>query len=104
MILVALAISNLTINFGEKEIKKTVLGIFYIASKTVGDLAPLQWSVSYCVQVKDRSTSIGLKFQVGMKLEAIDPLNLATICVATVTKVRSSHTAFHENNVLSHPG
>ncbi|XP_050521898.1 polycomb protein Sfmbt-like [Daktulosphaira vitifoliae] len=26
-------------------------------------------------------------FQVGMKLEAIDPLNLATICVATVMKV-----------------
>ncbi|XP_064607601.1 MBT domain-containing protein 1-like isoform X2 [Liolophura sinensis] len=29
----------------------------------------------------------GLKFQVGMKLEAIDPLNLATICVSTVMKV-----------------
>lgn len=28
-----------------------------------------------------------LKFREGMKLEAIDPLNLATICVATVTKV-----------------
>lgn len=26
-------------------------------------------------------------FQVGMKLEAIDPLNLASICVATVMKV-----------------
>ena len=31
----------------------------------------------------------GVKFQVGMKLEAIDPLNLATICVATVTKVQA---------------
>ncbi|XP_005093400.1 MBT domain-containing protein 1 [Aplysia californica] len=29
----------------------------------------------------------GLAFQVGMKLEAIDPLNLSAICVATVTKV-----------------
>lgn len=29
----------------------------------------------------------GLKFQVGMKLEAIDPLNLSAICVATVMKV-----------------
>ncbi|KAH6936687.1 hypothetical protein HPB50_020594 [Hyalomma asiaticum] len=28
-----------------------------------------------------------LKFKEGMKLEAIDPLNLSTICVATVTKV-----------------
>lgn len=26
-------------------------------------------------------------FAVGMKLEAIDPLNLSTICVATVMKV-----------------
>ncbi|GFQ64539.1 MBT domain-containing protein 1 [Trichonephila clavata] len=29
----------------------------------------------------------GLKFKEGMKLEAIDPLNLSTICVATVTEV-----------------
>ncbi|XP_059152588.1 MBT domain-containing protein 1-like isoform X2 [Physella acuta] len=29
----------------------------------------------------------GLAFQVGMKLEAIDPLNLSAICVATVMKV-----------------
>ena len=28
-----------------------------------------------------------LKFEQGMKLEAIDPLNLGTICVATVMKV-----------------
>lgn len=28
-----------------------------------------------------------LKFKEGMKLEAIDPLNLSTICVATVTQV-----------------
>ncbi|ESO95252.1 hypothetical protein LOTGIDRAFT_144696 [Lottia gigantea] len=34
---------------------------------------------------KDPKTN--LKFQVGMKLEAIDPLNLSAICVATVTKV-----------------
>ena len=30
----------------------------------------------------------GLKWTSGMKLEAIDPLNLASICVATVMKVR----------------
>lgn len=35
-----------------------------------------------CVQVP-----AGGGFTVGMKLEAIDPLNLATICVATVMKV-----------------
>uniref|UniRef100_A0A0B7B795 FCS-type domain-containing protein n=1 Tax=Arion vulgaris TaxID=1028688 RepID=A0A0B7B795_9EUPU len=29
----------------------------------------------------------GLTFQVGMKLEAIDPLNLSAICIATVMKV-----------------
>ena len=29
----------------------------------------------------------GAKFQVGMKLEAIDPLNLSAICVASVMKV-----------------
>lgn len=28
-------------------------------------------------------------FQVGMKLEAIDPLNLASICVATIMKVNN---------------
>lgn len=31
------------------------------------------------------------KFEEGMKLEAIDPLNLSTICVATVTKVLRSN-------------
>ncbi|XP_064636083.1 MBT domain-containing protein 1-like isoform X2 [Lineus longissimus] len=29
----------------------------------------------------------GIRFEVGMKLEAIDPLNLSSICVATVMKV-----------------
>lgn len=33
------------------------------------------------------SISYKTGFQVGMKLEAIDPLNLASICVATVMKV-----------------
>ncbi len=37
-------------------------------------------------QTKDLGN--GLKFQAGMKLEAIDPLNLSCICVATVRKVR----------------
>lgn len=32
-----------------------------------------------------------LRFREGMKLEAIDPLNLAAICVATVTKVLRNH-------------
>jgi len=30
---------------------------------------------------------MGGQFKAGMKLEAVDPLNLATICVATVMKV-----------------
>ena len=33
------------------------------------------------------SNSSGLKFKEGMKLEAVDPLNLDTICVATVVRV-----------------
>jgi hypothetical protein len=37
--------------------------------------------------MKDPPVCNGLKFQSGMKLEAIDPLNLSTICVATVMKV-----------------
>ena len=36
-------------------------------------------------QVKDPPH--GVTFSVGMKLEAIDPLNLSAICVATVMKV-----------------
>ncbi|KAK6976280.1 MBT domain-containing protein 1 [Biomphalaria glabrata] len=36
---------------------------------------------------KCRDPPHGLSFQVGMKLEAIDPLNLSAICVATVMKV-----------------
>ena len=33
-----------------------------------------------------------MSFKEGMKLEAIDPLSLASICVATVKKVRQMHT------------
>lgn len=33
------------------------------------------------------TSSAGSYFSVGMKMEAVDPLNLATICVATVMKV-----------------
>lgn len=40
------------------------------------------------VQVKEVDQS-GSWFQDGMKLEAIDPLNLSAICVATVRKVRT---------------
>ncbi|XP_069381600.1 MBT domain-containing protein 1-like isoform X2 [Paralichthys olivaceus] len=39
-----------------------------------------------CVQVKEVDQS-GSWFEDGMKLEAIDPLNLSAICVATVRKV-----------------
>lgn len=41
--------------------------------------------IIFFFQMKDPPN--GLKFQVGMKLEAIDPLNLSAICVATVMKV-----------------
>lgn len=41
------------------------------------------------VQVKEVDQS-GPWFEDGMKLEAIDPLNLSAICVATVRKVRSN--------------
>lgn len=44
--------------------------------------------LSACVyQVKDVDQN-GDWFKDGMKLEAIDPLNLSAICVATVRKVR----------------
>ena len=45
--------------------------------------------VSKCVfsLFQPKSSPEGYKFQVGMKLEAIDPLNLSAICVATVMKV-----------------
>lgn len=33
----------------------------------------------------------GSFFEEGVKLEAIDPLNLGSICVATVQKVRQRH-------------
>lgn len=38
-------------------------------------------------------------FEVGMKLEAIDPLNLGNICVATVHKV--SKTLFRTDSLHS---
>ena len=41
------------------------------------------------LQVKEVDQS-GSWFEDGMKLEAIDPLNLSAICVATVRKVRRS--------------
>ena len=41
--------------------------------------------------MKEPPTINGMKFQVGMKLEAIDPLNLSSICVATVMKVINLH-------------
>lgn len=44
-------------------------------------------SVCVPVQVKEVDQT-GSWFEDGMKLEAIDPLNLSAICVATVRKVR----------------
>lgn len=42
----------------------------------------------FCVQVKEVDQN-SVWFEDGMKLEAIDPLNLSAICVATVRKVRT---------------
>lgn len=47
-------------------------------------------------QVKDVDQS-GDWFKDGMKLEAIDPLNLSAICVATVRKVRPGY----QQNIVS---
>lgn len=48
--------------------------------------APFQTAVS----VSRESNSC--KFEEGMKLEAVDPLNLGSICVATVMKVNHLRT------------
>jgi mbt repeat len=42
-----------------------------------------------CIQVRSRIplTSAGVYFEPGMKLEAVDPLNLSTICVASIHEV-----------------
>ncbi len=53
-----------------------------------GIILTLTFFLFACVyQVKDVDQS-GDWFKDGMKLEAIDPLNLSAICVATVRKVR----------------
>lgn len=43
----------------------------------------------------------GFWFEDGMKLEAIDPLNLSAICVATVRKVRKHLTPAGANQIRS---
>lgn len=48
----------------------------------------------FTCQVKDVDQS-GEWFKEGMKLEAIDPLNLSTICAATVRKVQVSLLIVH---------
>lgn len=53
-----------------------------------------------CVQVKEVDQS-GAWFEDGMKLEAIDPLNLSAICVATVRKVRTTSLFIHCVNVTA---
>lgn len=47
------------------------------------------WAFFFSPQVRDVDQS-GEWFKEGMKLEAIDPLNLSTICAATVRKVQVS--------------
>ena len=46
----------------------------------------MRWLICLCL-FQPKLPSEGYKFQVGMKLEVIDPLNLSAICVATVMKV-----------------
>lgn len=59
-----------------------------------------------CVRLRaDRDVSCGPQprfvymdggfFEKGMKLEAIDPLNLGSICVATIQKVGQHHLFFY---------
>ena len=54
-------------------------------------------------QVKDVDQS-GVWFKDGMKLEAIDPLNLSAICVATVRKVSVPGGASVADVLLQRPG
>lgn len=58
--------------------------VFCVAVQSQRDVF-LQFS-SFHSQVRDVDQS-GDWFKDGMKLEAIDPLNLSAICVATVRKV-----------------
>ena len=54
------------------------------------DMFPEYRCLSYCFLSKINVCSFRQppgQFKAGMKLEAVDPLNLATICVATVMKV-----------------
>ena len=46
----------------------------------------MRWLICLCL-FQPKLPPEGYKFQVGMKLEAIDPLNLSAICVAMVMKV-----------------
>ena len=46
----------------------------------------------------------GAWFKDGMKLEAIDPLNLSAICVATVRKVRQVYTLSLRYRSISETG
>ncbi|XP_023240089.1 MBT domain-containing protein 1-like isoform X1 [Centruroides sculpturatus] len=63
-----------TPEYAKKSLQKTLLKKF--------DSDDAVWDMF--LPVKNLSE---LKFKEGMKLEAIDPLNLSTVCVATVTKV-----------------
>lgn len=56
--------------------------------------SPETFAGLFLCQVKDVDQS-GEWFKEGMKLEAIDPLNLSTICAATVRKVQVSLLILH---------
>lgn len=63
-----------------QEYKNQCLGKITMQKYTSSDATPDMFSTP-------KTPPEGYKFQVGMKLEAIDPLNLSAICVATVMKV-----------------
>lgn len=64
-----------SIDYAKKSLQKTLTTQF--------DENDCTWEMFYPV----KNPPCVLKFKEGMKLEAIDPLNLSTICVATVTRV-----------------
>jgi hypothetical protein len=51
---------------------------------------------------KPKDPPHGLRFEAGMKLEAIDPLNLSSICVATVMKVNHDLSELQCKTKASH--
>uniref|UniRef100_T1IPJ4 FCS-type domain-containing protein n=1 Tax=Strigamia maritima TaxID=126957 RepID=T1IPJ4_STRMM len=64
-----------TLDYAKKSLQKTLLKKYEECDTTWEMFPPV------------KTTQMNLKFKEGMKLEAIDPLNLSTICVGTVMKV-----------------